>query len=434
MPPSRIKEKQLDFEQILVSDEKTKSVYLRNKHKTTAVFQVYWKLPPGVTILPTRGRIPPDSHTELKVTFNLNEPIVMSGDILVNVRGGKQAKLAVKGETVVPQVKIVEDEFDFGPVTFGSSSTMKLTFVNESNIGAILDLDLTEGDAEYLEIAPAHEHGDDESSFIESFDDGAAGLDEMDAKDMSAATEESDNDEEEEKPRKYTIKVKKLATVEFILTFKPEDAKNYTFELPISLRGYGKTDGTSRLVSCRGIKPKCIIQPNLVDFKKKVINNLERPVPVEADIEVDNMDHHKSFTWHIDPTVLAEDNVFMVIPQKGRIEPGQRQIIRVGFNPLDSGTYEKHVPFYIDNDHTKPYTNLVLKGYGDYPNLFFERKEVILPVVPLDIESRCQFKIINDGYENLQLKYEITNDVGTLPLRLEFPEGKTLGVTKPKYP
>ena len=226
--------------------------------------------------------------------------------------------------------------------------------------------------------------------------------------------------------------MKKLATVEFILTFKPEDAKNYTFELPIALRGYGKTDGTSRIVSCRGIKPKCIIQPNLVDFKKKVINNMERPVPVEADIEVDNMDHHKSLTWNIDPTVLAEDNVFMVIPQKGRIEPGQRQIIRVGFNPLDPGTYEKHVPFYIDNDHTKPYTNLILKGYGDYPNLFFERKEVILPVVPLDIESRCQFKIVNDGYENLQLKYEIVNDVGTLPLRLEFPEGKTLGVTNPK--
>jgi len=201
------KERLLDFEQILVSDEKTKSVYLRNKHKTTAVFQVYWKLPPGITILPTRGRISPDSHTELKVSFQLNEPIVMSGDILVNVRGGKQAKLAVKGETVVPQVKILEDEFDFGPVTFGSSSSMKLTFVNESNIGAVLDLDLTEGDAEYLEIAPAREHGDDESSFIESFDDGPANLDEMDAKDMSAATDESDDDEEKEKPRKYTIKV-----------------------------------------------------------------------------------------------------------------------------------------------------------------------------------------------------------------------------------
>lgn len=154
---------------------------------------------------------------------------------------------------------------------------------------------------------------------------------------------------------------------------------------------------------------------------------------METEIEVDNMDHHKSLIWQIDSKLLAEENIFTINPSKGRIEPGQRQVIRVGFNPLNPGAYEKTVPFYLDNDTSKPYAEIVLKGYGDYPKLLFERREVILPVVPLDIESRCTFRIINDGYENLTLKYEILNDVGNLPIKLEFPEGKTLGVTKPKY-
>ena len=427
------KESLLDFEQVLVSDEKVKTVYLKNKHKTTAVFQIPMTLLPGVTVTPMRGRIPPDSHLELKVAFQLNDPQVISGDILVNIRGGKPAKLAIKAEAVVPQVRILEEEFDFGGVTYGGTGTLKMTLVNDSNIGALLDIDLSEGDAQYLEIMPAREHGDDESSFIQSFEEEGGDLDDLERKDMSAVSDDSDEDaEEKEETRKYTIKVKKQGTVDFWLKFKPEDARNYTFELPIILRGYGKTDGTARVVTCRGIKPKCIIQPSVVDFKKKVISNFEKPVPIEQDIEVDNMDHHKSLVWQIDSRLLSEDNLFYINPSKGRIEPGQRQIIRVGFNPINPGNYEKSVPFFIDGDTSKPYTEILLKGFGDYPNLLFERKEVILPVVPLDIVSRCTFKIINDGYENLTLKHEIVNDVGNLPIHLEFPDGKTLGVTKPK--
>lgn len=166
----------LDFEQVLVSSEQTKTVYLKNKHKTTAVFQINWRLPPGITVAPTKGRIPPDSHQELKVTFQLNEPMVVAGEILANIRGGKQAKLAVKGETIVPQVRIVEEEFDFGGVTFGSTGTLKMTIINDSDLNAVLDVDLSEGDAQYLEIMPENEHGEDESSLIQSYAEDQSNL------------------------------------------------------------------------------------------------------------------------------------------------------------------------------------------------------------------------------------------------------------------
>ena len=35
-----------------------------------------------------------------------------------------------------------------------------------------------------------------------------------------------------------------------------------------------------------------------------------------------------------------------------------------------------------------------------------------MPVVPLNIESKCSFMIINEGYDNLALNYKIHEDLG----------------------
>ena len=73
---------------------------------------------------------------------------------------------------------------------------------------------------------------------------------------------------------------------------------------------------------------------------------------------------------------------------------------------------------------------ITLKGEGQFPRLLFDRKEVILPVVPLNIEASCIFRIINDGYENLNLKYKIIQDISNINVDLRFLEGKNLGITK----
>jgi len=48
------------------------------------------------------------------------------------------------------------------------------------------------------------------------------------------------------------------------------------------------------------------------------------------------------------------------------------------------------------------------------------------------MEARATFKIINDGYENLNLEVNIPQELGHVPLTLDFPEGTHLGVTKQK--
>lgn len=64
--------------------------------------------------------------------------------------------------------------------------------------------------------------------------------------------------------------------------------------------------------------------------------------------------------------------------------------------------------------------------------MYFDRREIILPVVPLDIEARATFQVCHIGYENQELRYKIANEVGKLPIDLAFEEGKNIGVTKPK--
>jgi hypothetical protein len=72
------------------------------------------------------------------------------------------------------------------------------------------------------------------------------------------------------------------------------------------------------------------------------------------------------------------------------------------------------------------------RGQGADAKIFFDRREVILPPTPLDIAARATFMVCHNGYENLELRPKIANEVGKLPIELNFPDGNNLGVTKAK--
>jgi len=114
--------------------------------------------------------------------------------------------------------------------------------------------------------------------------------------------------------------------------------------------------------------------------------------------------------WRLDVSTLNADKVFQIQPTEGRVESGQRIIIKAFFNPFAPGVYERSVPLYLDDPElpqNMSYVDIQLKGEGAFPRLLFDRKEIILPVVPLNVKSKCLFRIINDGYENLNLKAKI---------------------------
>lgn len=159
---------------------------------------------------------------------------------------------------------------------------------------------------------------------------------------------------------------------------------------------------------------------------------MEKCFPAAFEIVLSNPER-KTVGWRLDTSTINTDRTFHIHPSDGRIEPGQMIRLKVQFNPTVPGEFHKCVPVYIDdNDQPldKPYLELVLRGSAAQPKLSFDRREVLLPVVPLGVEARCTFRVLNDGYENLNLRHKVFGEEGNISVKLRFPEGQNMGITK----
>lgn len=88
-----------------------------------------------------------------------------NSEITVHIRGAKPLKIPVRANAIVPDVKIEEDIFDYGGVTFGDSKILPLTIHNDSNIDAKIILDLRDY-PEFEIILPQESVDDDVASEI----------------------------------------------------------------------------------------------------------------------------------------------------------------------------------------------------------------------------------------------------------------------------
>lgn len=46
------------------------------------------------------------------------------------------------------------------------------------------------------------------------------------------------------------------------------------------------------------------------------------------------------------------------------------------------------------------------------------------------MEASCTFRILNDGYENLNLRHKVYGEEGNINIHLRFPEGNNIGMSK----
>jgi hypothetical protein len=53
----------------------------------------------------------------------------------------------------------------------------------------------------------------------------------------------------------------------------------------------------------------------------------------------------------------------------------------------------------------------------------FDRREILLPVVPLGATAKCIFRIYNDGYESINLKWRILEELVNLDIKCNFIDG-----------
>ena len=67
--------------------------------------------------------------------------------------------------------------------------------------------------------------------------------------------------------------------------------------------------------------------------------------------------------------------------------------LAVSFNPYKAEFFEQYADLYIDNDFSKSQISIRVKGEGIFPRITFDRREIILPIVPLGITSKSVYKI-----------------------------------------
>ena len=461
-------ESSLDLGEIPVCKVEERAIQIKNCFRHPTVFRVQTEnLPPFTKVIPEQERLGSEEVKYLKVIFCCKKELqIADGAITVNVRGGKPIRMDFKVSTIIPKVSIIQEELNFGGITtLGNPGSLEMTINNQASIPATLILDLRErldGEFDGVEclnieyIKKQTEDGEEEDDDEEM---GMLSINEQDADNVSIKKEEQKptklnqkggnvahdlEDQEEEDSdksteslvvehkvtsRHYKILIKQQASMNFLIKFTPKDVKNYNFELPITLEGFGRLESLTKTVKCKGLKPKLLIDPQIIDFKKKIISN-DKFLATVLEVSLSNPDQN-TIRYSIDTTELDDKKVFGIFPAEGNIEGGQTIYLKASFNPYKEESYTKTVPLYIDGDKSRSYLDVHFKGVGAYPKLTFDKREVIMPIVPLGVLTKCQFKVINDGYENLTLKEHFANDFnGNLQLR--YLDGKNLGVTKNK--
>jgi len=53
-----------------------------------------------------------------------------------------------------------------------------------------------------------------------------------------------------------------------------------------------------------------------------------------------------------------------------------------------------------------------------------------MPAVPLAVEAKVKLTIINQGYDNIELKARFNCDTNLIKVRVDWPDGNQLGITK----
>jgi hypothetical protein len=138
----------------------------------------------------------------------------------------------------------------------------------------------------------------------------------------------------------------------------------------------------------------------------------------------------------IDTRDIDQENVFEVKDKSGLLLPAKGNPIchvKIKFQPEKKKKYEAYIYLNIYDDKLQKYVSyksILLQGEGTHPRVYFDRRQIILPIVPLNIESRLQFKIKNDGYESARLSHRFISEMGNIPLTLDWLDDKTIGILK----
>eukprot|EP00929_Paragymnodinium_shiwhaense_P088700 TRINITY_DN49010_c0_g1_i1.p1 TRINITY_DN49010_c0_g1~~TRINITY_DN49010_c0_g1_i1.p1 ORF type:complete len:2929 (-),score=783.00 TRINITY_DN49010_c0_g1_i1:108-8894(-) len=467
-----------------------RAVGVQNAGRSAAVFHVE-PVQEGVTVSPMRGRINAEGRVDLEVHVLLDRQMNLDTALTLNIRGGRPIKLPIQAQAVVPNIEFVEEEIDFGQITLGAIKVMPISLCNSSAVDGTLYVNLQphpEFTLSLLEENKDANHNSEDGDFdstslqpipLQQYQLAVGGVTEGgNSTMMLGGTNKSlanslqgggqspsgEEDDEETNSQMYKITVPLNYTLKMQLTYEPGELGQQKFEFPIVAAGGGRSEGLKKVVRAEALRPRMLFSKMVMDFKTKVVATGVQSVARVMELVLHNADDYP-IEWEIDAEPLRKTlGVFNLEPSRGVLAPEQDCLVRAAFMPNEPIEYKADLDVFISPprapngqpigdagvdgapalaigpnqslppDMSKSYLTLFLKGQGTVPKLAFDRREIVLPTVPLGVRSRCLFYINNEGYESLEVKYRLPTDNIRIPLSINFPEGQQLGITKPKIP
>ena len=471
------KEKSLDLGNFPVGISMERTINVKNLAKTPSVFYLE-SAAPGITVTPNRGRVGAGGVVEAKISIKAPKEHDYSADsITVQARGGKVLALSLMGESMIPDLSVVEEEIDFGGVTIGSTMKQPITLSNSGTIQATVFVDLERYPEFNIGLAPAGDgqQTDLESVFVPVADtrlnsastnapSTAGGGKRSGSSRSKRKSKEADDGGEAPAARKFRLTIDAGRNLKLNLIYSPQHERSHVFEVPLLLAGIeGRPpEGMRRVIVAEGLKPRLLLSRTTVDFGDRVVsrdkgmrfpyhtevtltNRDETVVAWECDMSELNLDRPATRDSMISATTTmtsmtmyggggATPPTFSMEPASGELEPGEARVVKVSFLPQDAIPYDAEMPIYLDGNTARPYLMIQLKANGMYPKLNFSCEEVVLPAVPLGLKSKARFEIINNGYDQLEVSYQLPIDSQHIPLKITFPEGKQIGLSKNRLP
>ena len=432
-PDSRIiiKDKMVDFGMVPIGVAQLRSLLLKNQGTSEGFFKIDWRGKLAKTleedlqmeVVPERGHIPAGGSVDVQIWTSPQKPMKFEIGIPIVTSGSRPFTIPVTGESMIPELVIAQDEFDFKSIYIGGAGRLPMAICNQSIISATLIVDLVAYPEFSLEI-------DREMWSTDDYDECP-----LVVEDKENASPPSDK----VRGSRYKLTIKENHTLAFNFCFRPKNVNKHAFELPMEIAGMAVIpDHMKRIVVAEGLKPRLVLSEDVVDFGTRiVIRNNAIKIPYSMEFKLKNNDKNDVICKLGTPVgniSATSSPVFQFSPMESEIKSGEELLVRATFLPRENKQYRAILPIYLDGNEDKSYVDVEVFGEGKFPGLVFDRHEVVLPPVPLGFTSHATFNILNDGYDNLELRYHLPTDTVRLPIKIDFPEGQMIGIAKGSLP
>lgn len=423
----------LDLRRIPAGRESPTTLTLHNRGTNNAYYS-FDTLPPGIHVTPATGRVCTGESEELTVTVCLEAAGPIQQTVLCSVRGmRKPLRILVSANVVVPPLFVTAPELvkgevflDFNEVYVGWQEAREITFSNQGDVAAVIEVDLRTA-PHYQLVCKNQPKGLRDTTSVSLPDISP----EVTQRRWSISSHTSSDSALSEEDHSSVMESVYLATipaqteVTIAVVFTPEVVSNRN-RCYVHWRQIGADDIhplPPLVLSAVALPTRLRLSTSNVQFPSVVSGRLQKPVIVT----LTNVSSQPA-SWALQPNCQAH---FLVEPNAGAIAPNAATTITITFLANDVGHFVETLLLLADGDQSKICAGIQLQATATQPRLISSVDRILFPTIPLETVVCETVVITNEGFDNIQVIYDGDS---CPPVKVTFPAGGNLSQTLLKIP